>query len=46
MSGLDYKYLSMVNTLALTWLFLEAPCFPICLLFRMKWGQLNIYKIQ
>ena len=28
MSGPDYKYVSMVNTLALTWLFLEAQCFP------------------
>ena len=27
LSSFDYKYLSMVNTLAFTWLFLEAQCF-------------------
>ena len=33
-----WLYLSMVNTLALTWLFLEAQCFLTCL-FHVKWGD-------
>ena len=43
MSGLDYKYLSMVNALASTWLFLEAQCFPTRL-FPLEMGRLNLHN--
>ena len=36
--GLIIQYLSMVSSLALTWLFLEAQYFPTCL-FHVKWGN-------